>query len=261
MKHTILFLAANPAGTAALALDEECKAIGRELKMAPARDEFEFRSEWAVSIDDLMQHLNEHTPEIVHFSGHGGASTYAAPTGESQHRDLAAPRGSGIYLQDAGSSQYVSDRALAMMIKSASERTRLVVLNACYSDGLGEALRNVVDCVVGANGSIDDAAARSFAMAFYRALGYRCSVGIAVDQALATLAGKGYDENVSVCSTRTGINAHNLFISARGQTPASRPPTPSIAPTPRATSYCCRARPQTARSLVSSMSACVRTCG
>src|SRR5262249_37760694 len=44
MKHTILFLAANPAGTDRLALDEECAAIERELRMTPARDDFEFGS-------------------------------------------------------------------------------------------------------------------------------------------------------------------------------------------------------------------------
>jgi hypothetical protein len=35
-RSVILFLAANPAGTSSLALDQECAAIERELKLTPA---------------------------------------------------------------------------------------------------------------------------------------------------------------------------------------------------------------------------------
>jgi hypothetical protein len=61
----------------------------------------------------------------------------------------------------------VSARALTQMIGSAAPSTRIVVLNACYSDVAAEALRGVVDCVVGMRGAFSDAAARSFAVGFY----------------------------------------------------------------------------------------------
>src|SRR5262245_22884709 len=73
-RHLILFLAANPAETTRLALDEECAAIERELRMTTGRDDFDFRSRWAVSVDELMRSLNELQPTIIHFSGHGGGS-------------------------------------------------------------------------------------------------------------------------------------------------------------------------------------------
>ena len=58
-RHVILFLAANPAETTRLALDEECAAIERELRMTTGRDDFDFRSRWAVSVDEAMRALNE----------------------------------------------------------------------------------------------------------------------------------------------------------------------------------------------------------
>src|SRR4051812_6625667 len=52
-RHRILFLAANPSDTSPLALDQECAAIERELRMAAHRDDFELCSKWAVTVDEL----------------------------------------------------------------------------------------------------------------------------------------------------------------------------------------------------------------
>lgn len=65
-------------------------------------------------------------------------------------------------------------------------------------------------------GAIDDDAARSFAVGFYRALGNRRSVGNAVDQAVATLAAKGMpDEVLPRCLTRKGVDAHQVVLDLR----------------------------------------------
>jgi hypothetical protein len=218
--HLILFLAANPSTTHRLALDEECAAIERELRMTTHRDDFELRSKWAVTIDEMMRHLNELHPTIIQFSGHG-TSTQSAPAHSSMGaRDLVVPPAgggaSGIYLQDEhGDPQLVTTRALTMMIKSAAASARVVVLNACYSDVQADALCSVVDCVVGMTGAIHDDAARSFAMGFYRALGSRRSVGNAVDQAIATLAAKQLpDEHLPRCQTRDGVDAYQIMLTA-----------------------------------------------
>ena len=42
--------------------------------MTTGRDDFDFRSKWAVSIDEMMRYLNELQPTVIHFSGHGGGS-------------------------------------------------------------------------------------------------------------------------------------------------------------------------------------------
>lgn len=222
-RHVILFLASNPGGTTRLALDEECAAIERELQIAPSRD-FDFRSKWAVSVDEVMRCFNELQPTIIHFSGHGGGgaghgdSHTQAPLRDSA-RDIvpAAGPGScpgpgpgpGIYLQDA----YVSGRALAQMIAVAAPSARLVVLNACFSDEVARSLHRVVDCVVGMRGAVGDDAARWFSVGFYRALGNCRSVGNAVEQAVASLAARQLpDEHLPVCRPRNGICANQLFL-------------------------------------------------
>ena len=128
----------------------------------------------------------------------------------------AGARSAGIHLRDeTNGSQLVTDRALAMMIQSAARSARVVVLNACYSDAQAEALRGVVDCVVGMSGEIGDDAARSFAVGFYRALGHRGSVGHAVEHAVATLAAKQFpDEQLPRCRTRDGVDAYKIALAA-----------------------------------------------
>jgi hypothetical protein len=99
------------------------------------------------------------------------------------------------------------------MIGSAAPSARLVVLNACFSDAAAQALRNVVDCVVGMTGAIGDDAARSFAVGFYRALGHRRSVGNAFDQAVATLAAKRLSgDHLPICRTRDGFSAAQVTL-------------------------------------------------
>jgi nucleoside phosphorylase len=210
IKHTILYVAANPLDTNRLALDEECAAFEREFRMTAGRDDIDFRSKWAVSVDELMRHLSELQPTVLHFSGHGTGSSVR--TGGPQ-RELRGARGAGILLQDGQSRQYVSGRALAKMIASAAPSTRVVVLNACYSAEVADSLRREVDCVVGIDDAVADTAARSFAMAFYRALGHRLSIGNAVDQAAATLEGK-HPGARPLCVTRDGLRADQIFLPA-----------------------------------------------
>src|ERR1044071_6159849 len=69
MKHTILFLAANPLGIDRLALDREAKAIQVELARSGFRDRFELVTRWAAEPLDLLRELRKLKPTVVHFSG------------------------------------------------------------------------------------------------------------------------------------------------------------------------------------------------
>jgi hypothetical protein len=212
-RQLILFLAANPSGTPRLALDKECAAIERELRMAPDRDHFDFRSKWAVSVDEMMIHLNELQPTIIHFSGHGSSGAGAHGGGHRDVEPLAA--GSGICLERELERrlQHVNGPALAKMIAAGAPSARVVVLNACFSDAVAESLCQVVDCVVSMTGAVDDDAARSFAEGFYRALGHGRSVGNAVAQAVALLSAKQLpSEHRPVCRTRDGLSPDLIFL-------------------------------------------------
>jgi CHAT domain len=216
-KNVILFLASDPVGTTRLAVDEECAAIERELRMTYGRHNFALHSRWAVTIDEMMRHLNELEPRIVHFSGHGGRSERCGlDVLRGEHRASGGlPASAGIQLRDEQRRpRNVTARALARMIGSAAPSTRLVVLNACFSHRVARSLRGVVDCVVGMRGAIGDEAAHAFAASFYRALGFHRSVGNAVAQAVATLAAKQFpDEHLPVCVTRNGVCADEIVLS------------------------------------------------
>ena len=198
-KHVILFLAANHHLGDPLKLSEECAEIQRELKMSLNRDAFRFESRWAVSIDELMRHLMELDPTVVHFSGHGNGSD-------------------ALILQDEeGRPQPISDRALAMMVDAAARNVRVLVLNACYSGAHALVLGSKIDCVVGMDGAIGDSAARAFAIRFYGALGNGRSIGNAVAHGVAALAAKQLpDEVLPRCLARPGVDAHEVVLVGSG---------------------------------------------
>src|SRR4051812_18998986 len=74
-KIKVLFLAANPAGTLPLTLDEEIRQITAKVRASEHRDSLELVSRRAVRPDDLLRALLEVRPHVVHFSGHGSCAT------------------------------------------------------------------------------------------------------------------------------------------------------------------------------------------
>lgn len=189
----ILFLAANPSGTTQLALDAEARDIQMKLDATPLHG-IEATTRWAVTPDDLLQHLNMLRPTILHFSGHG--------TGVS-----------GICLHDEkGGCTVVSSSALTRLFAALRGNIRVVVLNACHSSEQGQAIAQVIDAVIGMDDTIGDEAARRFAAAFYRALGHGCSVRNAFDQGVAAIALHGLgDESVPHLLCKPGVNLDALF--------------------------------------------------
>ena len=71
---TVLFMAANPSDTKQLMLDEEVRAIQKNIRLSEYRDSIHFESRWAVRSGDIIQAINETKPTIIHFSGHGAES-------------------------------------------------------------------------------------------------------------------------------------------------------------------------------------------
>lgn len=66
-------LAADGSSASELALEQEFEAIQREFLLTPHRD-FELIHARAVTVDDIMRHLIEQRPLVLHFAGHGAAS-------------------------------------------------------------------------------------------------------------------------------------------------------------------------------------------
>ncbi|HEX7941821.1 MAG TPA: CHAT domain-containing protein, partial [Gemmatimonadaceae bacterium] len=219
-KHVILFLAANPRGTTQLALDREARAIHLELTRSGHRERFDFVTRWAAEPLDLLRELTELKPTVVHFSGHGGGRGSEAP-GPAGARDVVASaplptEPPGLYFQDAkGSAQVVSSDAIARTFGVAGASVKLVVLNACYTASIAEALLAHVDCVVGMSGAVHDDAARSFAIGFYNALGGQESVAAAYEHGKAAVCLDGLPHaDQPQLLVREGFEATQLILAA-----------------------------------------------
>jgi hypothetical protein len=70
-KIKVLFLASNPIGTSTLSLDKELRLITRKIRSSEYRDAIDLIPCLATQADDFIDFLNQHRPDILHFSGHG----------------------------------------------------------------------------------------------------------------------------------------------------------------------------------------------
>ncbi|HEX3758766.1 MAG TPA: CHAT domain-containing protein, partial [Kofleriaceae bacterium] len=215
----ILFLAANPRDTGRLALDREARAIHVELKRSGYRDRFEFVTRWAAEPLDLLRELRELKPTIVHFSGHGARSPGTAD--REQGRDVvaiapAAEELRGVMFDSAeGRGHVVTPEAFSQTLDAAGASVRLVVLNACYTAPIAEALLAQVDCVVGMSGAIHDDTARNFAIGFYGGLGEYESIAAAFKQGRAAIHLDGVSEaDRPQLEVRDGFDAAQIILAA-----------------------------------------------
>jgi len=206
---TILFLAANPASTGKLMLDEEIRVITEKIYASEYRDYLKVESYWAIRPDDLLQSFNRYKPHIVHFSGHG-----------SQAGEL-------ILVDSNRSPKPVSTQALKALFTTLKDNIQVVILNACYSRLQAEAIIEVINCAIGMNEAIGDEAAIIFASSFYRALGFGRSMQEAFDQGKVALLLEGIPEEYTPeLLVKAGINPSQIVLVSQTPTlPASTLPT------------------------------------
>jgi tetratricopeptide (TPR) repeat protein len=165
----IVVFAANPLSSGRLAIDHEIREITEKLRASRYRDAFDMVPCLATRADDLLQYLNEYTPHIVHFCGHGSRA------------------GEIVVAADRSGEHLVGAAALGALFHTMKDNIQIVVLNACFSAIQARAISQHVDYVVGMRVSIRDDAAAVFAAAFYRALGFNRTVVEAFDQATTAL--------------------------------------------------------------------------
>lgn len=193
---TVLVLAANPMGTSQLALDQEVREIEQKIRASTNGAAFDLLSKWAVRPADLLQYLNQHRADVVHFSGHG-----------SRSEDL-------ILTDNDGKPKPVSPAALKKLFSTLKDNIRVVVLNACFSRAQGEAITEVIDFAVGMTDTIGDTAAITFAAAFYQALGFGRSVKAAFDSGITALMLDGIpEEQTPILLVRKGVDPSKAYLT------------------------------------------------
>jgi esterase/lipase superfamily enzyme len=146
--------------------------IRQRLQEGNSGQSYEIRVEQAVQVEDLSRYLLQYKPIIVHFSGHGSVE------------------GEIILENSQGQAQPLSAEALTDLFAATRSQVECVVLNACFSLEMADALAAQVRCVIGIEKEIDDESAVRFTGGFYRGLGF----------------GRGYYQAFEV-----GRNEINLF--------------------------------------------------
>jgi hypothetical protein len=193
-KITVLFLTADPEGVQHLHIDREIRQIQEQVRSSKLRDSIAFEYRHAVRVTDLLQHLNEVEPDVVHFSGHGADA--------------------GIALHDADDSQRLLTNAeIADVLDAAPKPLKLAVFNSCNSAEQARLAVGHVDAAVGMEQTIEDDSARVFAGQLYNSLGFGFSLGLSFKQArqqvaltFGTISG---DPTLIVAE---GLNAGDLVI-------------------------------------------------
>jgi len=166
---TILYLAASPADMRRLRSDLEMKAIQTELQLGRFQDRFNLKFCPAAGFDDIGRALGTHRPQIVHFSGHGESD------------------GSVYVEDDLGSGVPVPPEALAALLGQHADTVECVIVNACHTIRLAEAMATHFDHVVAMRTEIGDGAAITFSIGFYQGLAAGLPIRAAFERGRAFL--------------------------------------------------------------------------
>ncbi len=160
----MLFISAEPEGLDRLRIDKEVREIQERVRASELRDSIHFEYRPAARITDLIQHLNEVRPDVVHFSGHG-ADDGPAFRDENDNIEL------------------LTNDQLASLLDVAASTLKLAVFNSCDSAQQAHVATTRLAAAIGMNRTIKDEAARVFAGQLYNSLGFGHSLALAFDQA------------------------------------------------------------------------------
>jgi len=168
----VVMLTASPIGQKPIDVSLEAREVEIERRKALNGGAFELHVYPAASSDSLVTALNDDRPDILHFSGHGGAGSIVLDNET---------------IKDVG-GQTVDAKALTRVLKTATRRPRLLVLNACESAADAKKLTEAADVVIAMTAVVPDSTAFSYARRLYSALFAGLSISNAHEQACAVLA-------------------------------------------------------------------------
>lgn len=191
-------MASNPTDQTQLRLDEEARAIMENIRKSDYKESIEFKSVWAVRPLDVLQALNEFSPTIVHFSGHG-----------SNQDEI-------VFQDGEGNTKLVTKEALVQTMTATSDNIRVVFFNTCYSRNQAQEIVSHIEAAIGMNDSIGDNAARIFAAQFYSAIGFGKSIKTAFEQAKAALMLENIpEEQTPELFIQNGVSQEELVLVSK----------------------------------------------
>jgi hypothetical protein len=174
---TILYLTASPKyldpdlELPPLRTDLEMRKVRERLQLSRERGRYRIEPCPASRQVDISQALLDFEPEIVHFSGHGDKD------------------GNLLLENDSGNVVRTGPEGIARLFRLHRSTIKCVIVNACYSERLAQALSQYIDHVVGMRWQIGDEAAIQFSVDFYMGIFNGQSVPAAFERGLAAIQG------------------------------------------------------------------------
>ncbi len=184
----VLYLTADTDRNHRLRVDAEMRKVKEAIRGSEYRDNITVDYSPAAGLKTLQDGLNDHRPQIIHFSGHGNAGGIAMDNGK-----VGKPAGESL-----------SFSLLAKALAATDSPPSVVVLNSCNSSGARNALLKQGLIVVSMKTSISDLAAITFAPRFYAAIASGQSIKSAFGQ------GKVAVENASISEAAGLRSLHSV---------------------------------------------------
>jgi len=194
----VLYLTANPDCESQLRVDVEVRQVQDAVRGSLLRNNIAVHYRPAADLKSLMQGLNDTTPGIVHFSGHGNSGGIAV-----DHAKVKRPEGKVVTFDLLGKAMAAVDTP-----------PQVIVLNSCHSAGAKKSFLPPAKAVIAMGDSISDLAAVAFATHFYAAIAAGQSLKSAFSQGLVAIG------NISLNETKTpqlllaaGVNAASIKLA------------------------------------------------
>lgn len=193
----VLYLTANPDEQNSLRVDAEVRQVQEAVRGSKLRDNIELLYRPAADFNSIIDGLNDHAPEIVHFSGHGYSGGLAV-----DHAKVTRPKGNVLTFDILGKAFAAVDIP-----------PRVVVLNACESAGAKKALLSSVSAMIVMRESVSDVAATALATRFYAAIAAGQSLKSAFKQGVLAVEHASINEaDIPQLITAPGVNAAKFYL-------------------------------------------------
>jgi hypothetical protein len=177
----VLYLTADPDKHNPLRVDAEIALVQDAIRGSAFRDNINVEYRPAANLKTLLNGLNDHRPQIVHFSGHGDATEITTDNLRVAKR----------------ADEAVSFELLARAVSATDDPPQVIVLNSCSSSGARKVLLPLGLMIISMRTPVSDIAATAFASLFYAAIAGGQSVKSAFEQ------GKVAVEAVSISEAGT----------------------------------------------------------
>lgn len=171
----ILFLQANPTAEN-ISWQNEYTFIDGKIAKAKEDGMIDLQQKRSVSLDEMIDAVEDYEPQIIHFCGHG----------EKQKRDRHGNLEEGgliFHNEEKNAAKPIGANILEDQFKAFKEdfpNISLVLLNACHSQDQAKAISKAGIFTIGTSDKIISKAARLFAAGFYRRLAKTNDIIVAI---------------------------------------------------------------------------------